>query len=109
MKLALHYKILLSLALAFSVGLMANFLTDDMSNKPLWFSYLNACVSILWYSLFECIEDGGYSSDFDLYHLRVAKIGAESNFKKTGSKDDGILWIIGFRGGYCRSALRKYF
>ena len=39
-KLALHWKILIALILAFSLGLWSNLSTDTVTEKPAWFEHL---------------------------------------------------------------------
>ena len=96
MKLALHYKILLSLALAFSIGLMANFLTDDMSNKPVWFSYLNAVCQFFGTLFLNALKMVVIPLILTSIICGVAKIGAESNFKRLGLKTMGFYGLSGF-------------
>ena len=96
MKLALHYKILLSLALAFSIGLMANFLTDDMSNKPVWFSYLNDVCQFFGTLFLNALKMVVIPLILTSIICGVAKIGAESNFKRLGLKTMGFYGLSGF-------------
>ncbi|HAU58840.1 MAG TPA: dicarboxylate/amino acid:cation symporter, partial [Opitutae bacterium] len=93
--MALHFKILISLALAFSIGLFVNFETSELKQKPSWFFYfLEACqfVGTLFLNALKMVVIPLIITSII---CGVAKIGAESNFKKLGLKTFGFYGLSG--------------
>ena len=68
-KLALHWKILIALILAFSIGLWANFTTESTNDKPVWFENLHYFSNFIG----RLFIDGRDPLGHDLHYLRGGK------------------------------------
>ena len=84
MKIALHYKILISLSLAFSIGLFANFETSELNQKPSWFLYFQEACQFVGTLFLNALKMVVIPLIITSIICGVAKIGAESNFKRLG-------------------------
>ena len=95
MKIALHYKILISLALAFSIGLFANFETNELKQKPSWFLYFQEACQFVGTLFLNALKMVVIPLIITSIICGVAKIGAESNFKRLGLKTFGFYGLSG--------------
>ena len=65
----LHWKILISLILSFTIGLWANLSIDNQSTSPAWFNGLKE-TCLRWQIVSKRSQDGGNSLGGNLHYLR---------------------------------------
>jgi len=95
MKIALHYKILISLALSFLLGLLANFEVKELETKPDWFHYMTTGCQFIGTLFLNALKMVVIPLIMTSIICGIAKIGAESNFKKLGLKTLGFYSLTG--------------
>ena len=95
MKIALHYKILISLALSFLLGLLANFEVKELETKPDWFHYMATGCQFIGTLFLNALKMVVIPLIMTSIICGIAKIGAESNFKKLGLKTLGFYSLTG--------------
>ena len=95
MKTALHHKILLSLILSFTLGLLANFETKELEAKPDWFHYLVTSCQFIGTLFLNALKMVVVPLIMTSIICGIAKIGGESNFKRLGLKTFGFYTLSG--------------
>ncbi len=91
----MHYKILISLCLAFGVGLSSNLQTEDLASKPDWFRYLDASCRFVGTLFLNALKMVVIPLIVTSIICGVAKIGAEANFRRLGLKTLGFYGLSG--------------
>ena len=99
-KLALHWKILIALILAFSIGLWANFTTESVAVKPDWFENLHYFSSFVGNLFLNGLKMVVIPLVMTSIICGVAKIGEDEDFGRLGIKTlffyslTGLLAVI---------------
>lgn len=99
-KLALHWKILIALVLAFFIGLWANFTTEGLTNKPTWFENLHYGCSFIGSLFLNGLKMVVIPLVMTSIICGVAKIGEDKDFGRLGIKTlffyslTGLLAVI---------------
>ena len=99
-KLALHWKILIALILAFSIGLWANFSTETSTEKPAWFENLHYFSSFVGSLFLNALKMVVIPLVMTSIICGVAKIGEDKDFGRLGIKTllfyslTGLLAVI---------------
>ena len=85
-KLALHWKILIALLLAFSIGLWANFTTESTIEKPAWFENLHYFTNFVGSLFLNALKMVVIPLVMTSIICGVAKIGEDKDFGRLGLK-----------------------
>ncbi|MDG0965616.1 MAG: dicarboxylate/amino acid:cation symporter [Opitutales bacterium] len=85
-KLALHWKILIALLLAFSIGLWANFTTESTIEKPAWFDNLHYFSNFIGSLFLNALKMVVIPLVMTSIICGVAKIGEDKDFGRLGFK-----------------------
>ena len=85
-KLALHWKILIALLLAFSIGLWANFTTESTIEKPAWFENLHYFTNFVGSLFLNALKMVVIPLVRTSIICGVAKIGEDKDFGRLGLK-----------------------
>jgi len=99
-KLALHWKILIALILAFSIGLWANFATESTTEKPAWFENLHYFSNFIGSLFLNGLKMVVIPLVMTSIICGVAKIGEDKDFGRLGIKTlffyslTGLLAVI---------------
>lgn len=99
-KLALHWKILIALILAFIIGLWANFSTESQPNKPEWFLNIHYFSSFFGALFLNALKMLVIPLVMTSIICGVAKIGKDKDFGRLGLKTlffyslTGLLAVI---------------
>jgi Na+/H+-dicarboxylate symporter len=99
-KLALHWKILIALILAFSIGLWANFSTETSTEKPAWFGNLHYFSNFVGSLFLNALKMVVIPLVMTSIICGVAKIGEDKDFGRLGIKTllfyslTGLLAVI---------------
>ncbi|MBT5715431.1 MAG: dicarboxylate/amino acid:cation symporter [Opitutae bacterium] len=84
--MALHWKILIALILAFSIGLWANFTTESISEKPSWFTHLHYFSNFFGSLFINGLKMVVIPLVMTSIICGVAKIGEDKDFGRLGLK-----------------------
>ena len=95
-KLALHWKILIGLILAFSVGLWANFQTEGMENKPDWFLNLEYGAKFVGTLFLNALKMMVIPLVTTSIIVGIINVGGERDFGRLGAKTIGFYAATGF-------------
>ena len=68
-KLSFHHKVLISLCLAFGVGLWANFSLDESTQPPVWIGWLIQTCEFIGKLFLKWIKNGGNPLGLNLRNL----------------------------------------
>ncbi|MGE4550226.1 MAG: dicarboxylate/amino acid:cation symporter [Opitutales bacterium] len=94
-KLALHWQILIALALAFAVGLWANFETEGMENKPDWFGELKYGADFVGKMFLNALKMMVVPLVTTSIIVGIINVGGERNFGRLGAKTLGFYAATG--------------
>ena len=95
-KLALHWKILIALLLAFSIGLWANFTTESTIEKPAWFDNLHYFSNFIGSLFLNALKMVVIPLVMTSIICGVAKIGEDKDFGRLGLKTLFFYSLTGF-------------
>ena len=99
-KLALHWKILIALCLAFMVGLWANFSTENISEKPTWFYNIHYFSNFFGTLFLNALKMLVIPLVMTSIICGVARVGKDKDFGRLGIKTilfyslTGLLAVI---------------
>ena len=85
-KLAIHWKILIALILAFLIGLWANFATESIAEKPSWFNHLHYFSNFVGSLFINGLKMVVIPLVMTSIICGVAKIGEDKDFGRLGLK-----------------------
>jgi Na+/H+-dicarboxylate symporter len=85
-KLAIHWKILIALILAFIIGLWANFATESIAEKPSWFNHLHYFSNFVGSLFINGLKMVVIPLVMTSIICGVAKIGEDKDFGRLGLK-----------------------
>jgi Na+/H+-dicarboxylate symporter len=85
-KLAIHWKILIALVLAFLIGLWANFNTESLAEKPSWFNHLHYFSNFFGSLFINALKMVVIPLVMTSIICGVAKIGEDKDFGRLGLK-----------------------
>ncbi len=94
-KIALHWQILIALALAFAVGLWANFETEGMENKPYWFGELKYFAEFVGKLFLNALKMMVVPLVTTSIIVGIINVGGERNFGRLGAKTLGFYAATG--------------
>ncbi len=94
-KLALHWKILIGLALAFGVGLWANFSTDKLEVKPDWFGNLEYGAKFVGKLFLNALKMMVVPLVMTSIIVGIINVGREKDFGRLGAKTIGFYAATG--------------
>ncbi len=94
-KLAQHWKILIALTLAFSVGLVANLATEGMETKPLWFDNLHYGAGFVGKIFLNALKMIVVPLVTTSIICGIANVGGEKDFGRLGLKTLGFYAASG--------------
>ena len=94
-KIALHWQILIALALAFTIGLWANFETEGMENKPAWFGELQYYANFVGKLFLNALKMMVVPLVTTSIIVGIINVGGESNFGRLGAKTIGFYATTG--------------
>ena len=89
-KLAQHWKILIALTLAFSVGLVANLATEGIETKPLWFDNLHYGAGFVGKIFLNALKMIVVPLVTTSIICGIANVGGEKDFGRLGLKTLGF-------------------
>ena len=95
-KLALHWKILIALLLAFSIGLWANLTTESAIEKPTWFENLHYFSNFIGSLFLNALKMVVIPLVMTSIICGVAKIGEDKDFGRLGLKTLFFYSLTGF-------------
>ena len=84
--LAIHWKILIALILAFLIGLWANFATESIAEKPDWFNHLHYFSNFVGSLFINGLKMVVIPLVMTSIICGVAKIGEDKDFGRLGLK-----------------------
>tara|TARA_B110000003_G_C16653812_1_gene535502 strand:- start:3708 stop:5027 length:1320 start_codon:yes stop_codon:yes gene_type:complete len=85
-KLAIHWKILIALILAFLIGLWANFATESIAEKPSWFNHLHYFSNFVGSLFINGLKMVVIPLVMTSIICGIAKIGEDKDFGRLGLK-----------------------
>ena len=95
MKISLHSKILISLLLAFGIGLSLNVYSSPLEEKPEWVVLVHDSCKFIGTLFLNALKMVVIPLIVTSIICGVTKIGAESNFKRLGLKTLGFYSLSG--------------
>tara|TARA_Y100000588_G_scaffold334727_1_gene374377 strand:+ start:75 stop:1433 length:1359 start_codon:yes stop_codon:yes gene_type:complete len=94
-KIALHWQIVIALALAFAVGLWANFETEGMEKKPDWFGELEYFAGFVGKLFLNALKMMVVPLVTTSIIVGIINVGGERNFGRLGLKTLGFYAATG--------------
>jgi len=94
-KLALHWKILIGLALAFAVGLWANFSTEGLKEQPAWFENLEYGAKFVGALFLNALKMMVVPLVTTSIIVGIINVGGERDFGRLGAKTIGFYAASG--------------
>ena len=95
-KLALHWKILIALTLAFAIGITANYLTEGSENKPVWFDNLEYGTRFLGTLFLNALKMVVVPLVTTSIICGIINVGGERDFGRLGGKTLAFYATSGF-------------
>ena len=95
-KLALHWKILIALVLAFALGITANYLTEGVESKPAWFDNLEYGTRFLGTLFLNALKMVVVPLVTTSIICGIINVGGEKDFGRLGRKTLAFYAASGF-------------
>ena len=94
-RIALHWQIVIALALAFAIGLWANFETEGMDEKPFWFGELEYYANFVGKTFLNALKMMVIPLVTTSIIAGIINVGGERNFGRLGAKTLGFYAASG--------------